>query len=677
MFVDDEDTKILSERKMKKTELLWNNYFEYLKDEIEQSKLMKRAKDKPMFATGHEQEPHKTTRLEHSKMTANIAKRIAKPLNLNDIYIEIAMLLHDAGHPFDAHEGEEMFNGEAIINNCQYYHHNAEGLYVIEVEKIFRNAINRIPDIKNMPDVEKQLIAEIPYFLDVVISHDGEASPSEMYRKPEEYPDMQTAVDTKLKLATSKNGQYKFTAQTPEGQIAKFADVIAYLATDIEDRFKSGIHEEFPREYLILLGEIFADSYIEDDEKKITIAKNRIEALEKEYITQRVYDTEQNQNIIKKAEKIAEEIINTGIDINDEEIVDEAIDKYLEDYENVLNTKDGDERKKYYSQMIKLRKCIGNFIHARSGVIKAVTIKLQDYFINDLVKNSSNSEYLHFSEPVERAFFQAKQLNYQYIGKAKWHYLEEGHPQATHALVDFLSMSLRRTGVIENFFYDESIREQLEEYPEILNYMRTLNIEQPEYEKYKKAFGIRDVRITNKKYSGGDKDELKACKELFSAAYTYVQESETTFASRFINTFYAIEDQVTCKVDSILGRLSEKDKKARKTHIKFYDDLIQQDEEELREYIIDEYGPIEEITDELREKIISEITHIQRLFMEDKMAKQMAMAYLSGKTDKGFTALAKKTGLISKDRNLFDESTQGTDGSGKVAELRNNMGEQR
>ena len=661
---------------MQRTNLVWDKYSKYLNAEIEESKFMKRLKDKPMFATGHKQEAHRTTRLEHSKMTAAIARRIAEPLGLNADYIENAMLGHDSGHAPSAHEGEEMFNGEAILNNCQYFHHNAEGVYIYETEQIFQNAINRIPDIDNMPELRKQLMDEIPFFLDIIISHDGEASPTEMYRKPEEYPDMKTAVDTKLRLATSKNGEYKFTAQTPEGQIAKFADVIAYLATDIEDRFKSGLHNEFPEEYLILLGEIFSDGYC-DEEEKIAIAKNKIENMENEYIKQKVYDTEKNINLINEARIKAEGILKSGININNQDEVDQAIDIALKDYIEALNNTGGEERKKISSQINKLRGHIGNFIHARSGVIKTITLKMQNYFINDLIKESIDSDYIHFSKPVEKVFFDAKSINYKFLKDAKWHYLEDGQPEAVHTLVDMLSMSLRRTGVIENLFYDESIREQLKDNPEALRYMKTINTEEQEYEKYKKAFDIRDARITNKKYAGGEKDKYSAFKELFSSAYTYVKEAETTFAKRYLNTFYAIENQVTCKVDSILKKISEKDKKARTTHLKFYDELIKQDEEELKEYIVLEYGPIEDITEEKREKIIRDITHIQRLFIEDKMAKEMAMAYLSAKSDRSFRTLAQKTGFLPNDDKLFDETLQGTDEAGKVAELKDNMSEGR
>ena len=69
-----------------------------------------------------------------------------------------------------------------------------------------------------------------------------------MNKKEDYYPDMQTAVRTKVTSATAKN-KYKCIAQTPEGKIAKYADVIAYLATDIRDGFRLGIYKDFIPRY--------------------------------------------------------------------------------------------------------------------------------------------------------------------------------------------------------------------------------------------------------------------------------------------------------------------------------------------------------------------------------------------------------------------------------------------
>ena len=259
-----------------KTNLEWDNYINFLIEAIDESNFMKRAEYKPMQTTKHDLESHITSRATHSRAAADIAKRIAEALNLNYNYIYAAMLMHDAGHPFSAHDGEEIFTGIGELHNVDYYHHNAKGVEVIISEDICGKAINKIPNIKNKPELRKKLEDEFYYFLDVVISHDGEAGAKELGAKPQEYPDIKTAVYEKLRLSNSQNN-YKFIAQTIEGRIAKYADVIAYLSTDIQDRFRLGIQKDFDEDYLEFIGEILADDFAKTREEKVEIAKNMLE----------------------------------------------------------------------------------------------------------------------------------------------------------------------------------------------------------------------------------------------------------------------------------------------------------------------------------------------------------------------------------------------------------------
>lgn len=222
--------------KMQRTNLVWDNYIDYLIDAINGSKFMKRAEHKPMSTPKTASESHISTRSIHLRESADVAKRLAKGLGLNENFIYAAMLMHDAGHPFSAHEGEEIFSQLGEIDNTQYYHHNAKGVEVLISEDICGKAITKIPNIENNPELRKQLEDEFYYFLDVVISHDGEATKEDMMKKETQYATIKEAVERKRESANSVN-KYKFIAQTPEGKIAKFADVIAYLSSDMQDRF--------------------------------------------------------------------------------------------------------------------------------------------------------------------------------------------------------------------------------------------------------------------------------------------------------------------------------------------------------------------------------------------------------------------------------------------------------
>ena len=95
--------------KMQKTKLAWDPYMDYLIDTINGSKFMKRAEDKPMSTPKAAEETHVTTRAVHLRQAADISRRLAKELGLNENYAYVGMLMHDAGHPFSAHEGEEIF----------------------------------------------------------------------------------------------------------------------------------------------------------------------------------------------------------------------------------------------------------------------------------------------------------------------------------------------------------------------------------------------------------------------------------------------------------------------------------------------------------------------------------------------------------------------------------------
>lgn len=222
--------------KMQRTNLVWDEYIDYLINAIENSSIFRKMADNPMMIVRTDRENDVSSRLSHSIESARIAKKIAKGLGLNEKFIYAAMLLHDIGHTFSGHEGEVIFNQLGELFNIQSFHHNSNGINIVQYEDICGKAINSIPNIDSNPELKKQLEEEFYYFLDVIISHDGEATIQDMIRPETPYPTIREAVETKERLANSQN-QYKFIAQTPEGKLAKYADVFAYMSSDIRDRF--------------------------------------------------------------------------------------------------------------------------------------------------------------------------------------------------------------------------------------------------------------------------------------------------------------------------------------------------------------------------------------------------------------------------------------------------------
>lgn len=221
--------------KMRRTNLVWDQYMEYLTTAILNDATFRKSGDKPMMILRTDSESDISSRLTHLLESADVAKEIAKELELNEEFMYNSMLIHDIGHMPNAHEGEVILNGMSELFNIQAFHHNANGVDVAQNTDLCSKAISMIPNIEQMPELKKQLEHEFYYFLDVIVSHDGEANKNDMMRPETKYDGIEEAVKTKQRLANSSD-KYKFVAQTPEGKIAKFADVIAYMASDLRDR---------------------------------------------------------------------------------------------------------------------------------------------------------------------------------------------------------------------------------------------------------------------------------------------------------------------------------------------------------------------------------------------------------------------------------------------------------
>lgn len=665
----EEDIKKKEDISSKRTTLEWDNYIKYLIQAIEESNFMKRAEDKPMQTSPNSLEAHITSRAIHVKVAAEIAKEIAEDLGLNADYIYAGMLMHDAGHPFAAHDGEELFTGIAEIDNVEYYHHNAKGIETIMSENICEKAINKIPNIENRPDLRKKLEEEFYYFLDVVISHDGEAAANEMNSKPKEYPDIKAAVLTKLRLANSQN-DYKFVAQTVEGRIAKYADVIAYLSSDIQDRFRLGIQKDFDADYLEFLGEILSNDYVKTREEKIEIAKNIIEEIKEEKLMQLVKDAkaEENKEIIKEANKLIQDIYNNIDNYENlsyeeqKERAEEIMESYMEEYKTKKDFKgmSNEDKKFLNSDITKIKEFTRNKLKMRSSVVEEVTSRVRKTLIQDLLKESKAQGDLTFSNNMKKLFFRAKELNYRYIPDTKWDYLTEALPVATNKLVHMVALALRKTGVIESKFYDSIMRKHIED-SEAYKYLKTLGYtEESERKEYRKKYGIRIIKRGKKFTSEGKREVILARQELCNAAYHNVLDSGELFAIQYQNTYYAVENQIMSKIKNALGKLPEKEKKTRKTDIVFFDNKVLKQEEKIKEEFTKKYGSAENATEEQIKKFAKPMIKRARKRMEGKMAVQMAINYISGMGDNAILRHLEECGFISPE--ILETSVRKNDG---------------
>lgn len=745
--------------RMKKTELTWDKYIDYLIETIDESKFMRTAETKPMSTPKAASESHVTSRATHSKIAANIAKRLADGLDLNGEYIYAGMLMHDAGHPFSAHEGEEIFNKFGKRKNCGFFHHNAKGVEVIRAEGIRDKAISKIPNINENPELREQLETEFDYFLDVIISHDGEATRGERNRKETQYPSMHDAVKDKLKRANSFN-DYKFVAQTPEGKLAKMADVIAYLATDIQDGFRIGIIEDFDDDYLALLGEVLTTGY-STREGYITCAKNKIKEVKESKLRELKSEMKkpENEAILANANEIIKRAEQQGVNVTsmrDEELqkIDAIMEQKIQEIKDKSEGMSEEEKQFMYADIEKLKEFVGKMLSVNSSVVQEITSRMQEYFINDIVTetrakteekektilelreklalNPGDKELRKqledeekdtpvnpkFSYKAERLFDNIKNLNYKKIVQyTKWDYQIEQQPEAAKELVTIAAKALKETGAIRNKFYDRAIRREVES--EALQYMRVKTVDESQYEKNKEKYGIRAIKRAKtpengEKYTAKGKQASENRKhQLCREVYNNVQKEGDNFAVKFNNVFAAIPKTVEMVVDEAISydesftrrvnatrniikaeydgkieKLDDPDKQERlalllvgrgickpnqtadtiKQAMRSYGYLERYEEEENRKNqskLLEQYGTIEEVKKH-RDEIIQKRIEQARNNMEEKMAYQLAIDYISGMTDRSFNDLAIRTGYMSYD-DL--DTKRGTTRSSSVVDL--------
>ncbi len=144
---------------------------------------------------------HYRTRLTHTLEVTQIARTMARALRLNEDLTEAAALGHDLGHTPFGHAGEN------ALRECYDpdFAHYAQSLRVVEKLEKDGRGLNLCWEVR-----------------DAIVNHTGSS-----------------------------------VAATPEGQLIKFADRIAYINHDIDDAIRAGIlrPEDLPRHLIDVLGE--------------------------------------------------------------------------------------------------------------------------------------------------------------------------------------------------------------------------------------------------------------------------------------------------------------------------------------------------------------------------------------------------------------------------------------
>ena len=182
--------------------------FQRDRDRIIHSKAFRRLKHKTQVFIAPAGD-HFVTRLTHTLETAQIARTIARALNLNEDLTEAAGLGHDLGHTPFGHAGERAL-AELLPEG---FRHNEQSLRVVEKLEKGGQGLNLTWEVR-----------------EAILKH------------------------SKAREDVLAEGWG--TASTLEGQIVKLADSVAYLNHDIADAIRADLlrEEDLPREAREVLG---------------------------------------------------------------------------------------------------------------------------------------------------------------------------------------------------------------------------------------------------------------------------------------------------------------------------------------------------------------------------------------------------------------------------------------
>jgi dGTPase len=169
--------------------------FQRDRDRIIHSKAFRRLKHKTQvfFAPARD---HYRTRLTHTLEVSQIARSIAKVLRLHEELTEAIALGHDLGHPPFGHAGERVID-RLVPGGFSHY---AQSLRIIDVLENGRQGLNLSWEVR-----------------------DG------------------IARHSKGKHGLPVGAPPEDRASTLEGQIARVADIVAYVNHDIDDAVRAGI----------------------------------------------------------------------------------------------------------------------------------------------------------------------------------------------------------------------------------------------------------------------------------------------------------------------------------------------------------------------------------------------------------------------------------------------------
>ncbi len=182
--------------------------FQRDRDRIIHSKAFRRLKHKTQVFIAPLGD-HYVTRLTHTLEVSQIARTLARALNLNEDLTEAITLGHDLGHTPFGHVGEDVLN--------ELYHHgfkhNEQSLRVVDILEKDGRGLNLTWEVR-----------------DGILNHSK----------------------TRVDILRENWGE----VNTLEGEVCKIADIVAYINHDIDDAIRAGLitERDLPLSAIKILG---------------------------------------------------------------------------------------------------------------------------------------------------------------------------------------------------------------------------------------------------------------------------------------------------------------------------------------------------------------------------------------------------------------------------------------
>ena len=256
--------------------------FQRDRDRVIHCKAFRRLKHKTQVFVAHEGD-HFRTRLSHTIEVSQVARTIAKTLNLNSELTEVIALAHDLGHPPFAHVGEDVLRIK--MKNYGGFDHNAQAIKIVtSLEKSYAEFDGLNLTWETLEGIAKHngpLGNSIPYALN----------------------DYSNRHNLELK-----------THASAEAQVAAISDDIAYNNHDLDDGLRANLFTENDISNLPIVGECF--SLVDAKYPNLDPIRRRNEALRRIF-NEMVEDVIINsQSLIKNSSlSSSKEVRNLGYQI--------------------------------------------------------------------------------------------------------------------------------------------------------------------------------------------------------------------------------------------------------------------------------------------------------------------------------------------------------------------------